>query len=115
MAAFSWLNQDVRHLMKINDLALEEVVTEEVLSRLELEDFTLKGSGSYQLADYRINWQATPVEPAKAGTSPIGGLGLYDIALYDIELELIYKGRLISTPKTRITQFKKVRLSPAET
>ncbi len=114
MAAFSWFNQGILHLIRINDLALEEVVTEEVLSRLELEDFAYKGSGSYQLEDYIINWQATPMEPTKAGISPMGGRSLYDIALYNIELELVYRGRLISTPTTRITQSKKVRLSPAE-
>ena len=114
MAAFSWFNQGILHLIWINDLALEEVVTEEVLSRLELEDFTHKGSGSYQLEDYIISWQATPMEPTKEGVSAMGGRSLYDISLYNIELELSYKGRLISTPTTRITQSKKVRLSPAE-
>ncbi len=114
MAAFSWFNQGILHLIRINDLALEEVVTEEVLSRLELEDFAYKGSGSYQLEDYIINWQATPMEPTKEGVSAMGGRSLYDISLYNIELELSYKGRLISTPTTRITQSKKVRLSPAE-
>ena len=114
MAAFSWFNQGILHLIRINDLALEEVVTEEVLSRLELEDFTHKGSGSYQLEDYIINWQATPMEPTKEGVSAMGGRSLYDISLYNIELELSYKGRLISTPTTRITQSKKVRLSAAE-
>ncbi len=114
MAAFGWFSQDIRHLIRINDLALEEVVTEEVLSRLELEDFTYRRSGRYQLADYTIDWQATAIEPPKAGMTPMGGQSLYDIALYNIELELVYKGRLISTPTTRITQSKKVRLSPAE-
>ncbi len=114
MAVFGWFNQNIRHLIKINDLALEEVVTEEVMARLELEDFAGAASGSYQLGDHTVGWRATPVEPRRAGLSPRGSQSLYEIALYEVELEITYRGRLISAPKTRMTRFKKVRLSPAE-
>ena len=114
MAVFGWFNQNIRHLIKINDLALEEGVTEEALARLELEDFTSATSGSYQFGDYAVRWRAIPIEPPRAGVSSTGGQGLYEITLYGIELEIVYRGRLISTPKTRMTRFKKVRLSAGE-
>ena len=109
MAAFSWFNQDVRHLIKINDLALQETVIMEALARIEHEDLFSTDHGSYQWDGYAISWQAKPMEAVKQGATSRGGRSHYDVALYDIALELRYHGRLVATPQTRITQFKRVR------
>ena len=109
LAAYAWFSQDIRYLIKVNDLSLEETVVSETIERLELEDFGKNREGSFPWRDYRVKWAAVPLEAPKSGRSSEGGGGLYDVTLYQVQLELLYKGRPFASPHLRMVKFRQVR------
>jgi general secretion pathway protein I len=109
MAAYAWFSQDIHHLIKVNDLALEEAVISEAMDRLELEDFDKNKKGSFQWGDYRVAWETMPLEAPRTGRSPSGGEGLYDLTLYQVQLELYYQDRFFASPHFRMVKYRQVR------
>lgn len=109
MAAYAWFSQDIRYLVKVNDLALEEAAISEAVDRLKLEDFASNAEGTFQWGDYQVDWQAIPLEPPRIGRSFLGGTGLYDLTLYQVRLTLYYRGRLFAAPAFRMVKYRQVR------
>jgi len=106
MAAYGWFSQDTNSLLKVNDLAHEELVLNEVLARLEQESFSSNENGSYLWGEYRASWQARLVEPVKSGRSSLGATGLYQLGLYNVQIGLYYKDRLITEPTVRMVKYR---------
>lgn len=109
LAAYAWFSQDMRHLIKINDLALEETVVSEAVDRLELVDFAKQATGDFQWGDYQVMWEAVPLEPSKQGRTPAGGVSLYDLTLYQVHMRLSYRGRHFASPQLRMVKYRQAR------
>lgn len=114
MAAYAWFGQDIRYMIKVNDLSLEETAISEAVDRLALEDFGQRTEGSFPWGDYQVDWVATPLEAPRAGRSPDGGGSLYGFTLYQVQLSLFYQGRLFASPHLRMVKSRKVRKAAFE-
>ena len=88
MSLYSWLNVSyVSSNRAIEALDVTDVV---VSARAYIEKINpmAQPDGTYQLGEYYIKWSSTPITdiaPAYNGGSP----GLFDIALYQVDVELI--------------------------
>lgn len=112
LAAFAWFQQGIQALIKVDNWALEEPVLLEAVERLRLEDFNERASGNYQWRDYRVDWRADLLEPAKEGVNSLGSTGYFDVFLYRVSLDLFFNDRLIAQPSVILTKSKQVRAPP---
>ena len=104
--AWTWVANDVRSSSRVRDLALEEAAVQQAVAELEQVDLGAQPNGSLRWRDYRIDWQASALEPPRRGREPIGGESNYVIALYDVALVVAHHERVIGTPGLRMLQHR---------
>lgn len=109
LGAYGWLATDVRALQNVRALALEEAAVQQALAQLEQTDLAAQPSGSIAWRDYRIEWNATALEPARAGRSTTGQRGSYELTLHRVSLAVFAGERLIGTPQLRMVQYTAAR------
>jgi general secretion pathway protein I len=109
LGAYAWIATDVRALRHVRELALEEAAVRQAITELEQTDLAAQPAGSIDWRDFRIEWSAAAVEPARPGRTSVGGPGLYELTLQQVRLAVFQDGRLIGTPELRITQFARTR------
>ena len=74
-----------------------------------------QGEGEVELGGVGVAWTSTLVEPERQGQTPLGGLGDYDIGLYEVEFAVTDNDRSLGTWRMRVTGHEKVRgLAPGE-
>ena len=106
--AWTWIATDVRSLLRVRDLALEEAAVRQAVAELEQTDLAKEPRGNLEWRDFRIDWQAAPFEPARRGRTAVGGAGAWEFTLYDVALELRHRGRPIASPGLRMLQYTRV-------
>lgn len=109
LGAYSWVSGNIQSLVKVRALALEEAAIKQALGVMESQDLATQPRGSYALRDFQVDWDAVPVEPVHPGRSTVGGIGLYDFTLYQVDLQVFAREQLIAVPSLRMTQFQRVR------
>ena len=88
---FSWLGQTTAQLTRFE---LQEKAS---LARLQAIDFlsaqnpALVPEGKQSFDDFRMEWKSEPVTEVRETLSPSGGLGLYQISLYQVNVSVFDK------------------------
>lgn len=110
--AWTWIANDVRALGRVRDLALEEAAVQQAMAELEQVDLSAEPEGSIRWRQFRIDWRATPLEPARDGRTSVGGAGVYRFTLYGVALEVLHRERTIATPSLRMVQYTRGEQPP---
>lgn len=101
LGAASWVASDLRALGRIAALAPEEAALTHALDVLEGTDLGEHPAGSIAWRDCRIDWSATPLEPARRG----GAGSRLRFTLQEVALTVSRDGRLIAAPRVRLVQY----------
>jgi general secretion pathway protein I len=109
LGAYSWVSGNIQSLIKVRALALEEAAVKQALGVVESQDLATAPQGSYRFRDFQVDWDALALEPAHPGRSTVGGMGLYDFVLYQVDLQVFAHERLVATPQLRVVQYERVR------
>ncbi len=115
MGAYAWVAGNIVSLTRVRDLALEEAALQQALGALEQTDLGRQPAGSIRWREFRIDWQAEPIEATRPSRTGVGGTGLYELTLYHVLLSVTSHDRLIGTPELRLVQHirsKKTRDTP---
>jgi len=88
LAVYSWINTNLISLSKARQTMFLEQILSDARQQLQRQDFTQLSQSNYQWKNYSIHWQAQLMEPVEKGMSNMGGLGLYDFSLYQIQLDI---------------------------
>jgi len=113
LGAYGWIANDMGALQRVRALALEEAAVREATARLEQLDLSAEPAGSIDWRDFRIAWNAAPVEAPRPGRTSVGGIGLHELTLHAVQLSVYHDGQLIGTPELRMTQYRRKRESRA--
>lgn len=108
--AWTWVANDVRALGRVRDLALEEAAVQQAVAELEQIDIAAQPTGSLRWREFRVDWQAEPMEEPRQGRTFVGGASRYQLALYGVELNVRYRERLIATPHVRVVQHRRTEI-----
>ena len=100
--AWTWIATDLRSIGRMRDLALEEVAVKEAITTLEQIDLAVQPAGSLAWREYQIEWQAAPVEEPRPGRGMSGSPSAFSLTLFSVRLNVLHRGRLISTPTLRM-------------
>ncbi len=109
MGIYSWINTNLISLNRVAVVAESEFVVNSAMERLKLVDLRNETEGSFDVAGYQVQWRAELVEPWKQGKTPQGGLGLYDLGLYNLTLDLFKDERPATTYQYRQVVYHQAR------
>ncbi|WP_331351937.1 PulJ/GspJ family protein [Cellvibrio sp. UBA7671] len=114
MGIYSWINTNLISLNRLAAVAESEFVVDSAVERLKLVDLRNEAEGVFDVSGYDVHWRASLVEPWKPGRTPRGVISLYDLALFEISLELIKDERSVGAYEFRQVSWYKARKSQAE-
>ena len=109
MALLSWLNGSLISLRRVQEVAAVQAAARDALAYLDTINPMLTPQGETELGEWRLRWQAREVEPAREGAGYPGGIGLFDVGLYDTRVWLERDGRAIEEFVLRQVGYRKVR------
>lgn len=109
LGAFTWVGNDLNALGKVRDLALEESAVQQAIAELEQVDLSAQPTGMLDWRGFQIGWRADLLMPVRQGRTATGGQGLYEIALYAVELDIANGARRIGRQEVRMVQHVLVR------
>lgn len=103
--AWTWIAGDVRSLGRVRDLALEEAAVQQALDELEQVDLATRPEGSLRWREFRVDWRAAPLEPARAGRAGTPNASAWEFTLYRVSLDVFHRERLIAAPDVRMLRY----------
>lgn len=109
MGIYSWINTNLISLNRVAVVAESEFVVNSAIERLKLVDLRSETEGSFNVAGYDVQWRAELVEPWRQGRTPQGAIGLYDLGLYNLTLDLFKENRLATSYQYRQTVYHQAR------
>lgn len=104
LGAFTWVGNDLSALGKVRDLALEESAVQQAIAELEQVDLGAQPTGVLDWNGFRIGWRAELLTPVRQGRTGTGAPGLYDLALYGVQLDIANGVRVLGRQELRMVQ-----------
>jgi len=97
MGIYSWINTNLISLNRVAIVAESEFVVNSAIERLKLVDLRNETEGSFDVAGYRVDWNAELMEPWTYGMALRGTKSLYDLGLYVVSIHLSKNNRVVAT------------------
>ena len=110
MALYAWMSVNQTTLIRVQarDAALRD--GRAALAMLELVNPMAEPSGSRELpGGLQVSWESDVVVPRAPGTSPAGGVLVFDVALYDMKVSAQREGPETATFTVRRAGWETVR------
>ncbi|MBI1891031.1 MAG: prepilin-type N-terminal cleavage/methylation domain-containing protein [Burkholderiales bacterium] len=82
---FSWLGQTMGHLTRFQDQEKQSLARLQAIQFLSTQNPALKPSGKQTFGDFSLEWKSELVSEVRDTVSPAGGLGLYQVGLYQLQ------------------------------
>jgi len=109
MGIYSWINTGLISLQKVEAVVRSEQALFAAVEEIKLIDLLEQSSGRQYVFGYSVEWQAEPLAPKQQGSSFNGSIGLYDLALFELQLSVYGGERLLGEYQYRQVAFLKVR------
>ena len=82
---FSWLGQTINHLARFQDQEKQSLARLQAVQFLSTQNPALKPEGKQSFDNFNLEWKSELVRETRDAVSPSGGLGLYQIGLYQLQ------------------------------
>ena len=92
LALYAWLSSNVFALTRVQAQALVLEDSRAALALIETINPMAEPSGRRTLAGLDVEWQSSEVAPSQPARTRIGMPSLFDVALYEIRVELRREG-----------------------
>ncbi len=112
LALYALFNTNLITLGRVADVAKQEPVVVHAMERLATVNPWRRQRGSFSYQGFDIDWQARLAAPVRQGQDAFGQLGDHDIGLYDVDIEVRERGRLLGTWRVRLLGHDNVRGLP---
>ena len=109
MALYGLFNTNLVGLVRAHDVSRQMPAARQVIEHLSSINPREEGAGSIELDGVRVAWSAKLVEPARQSQSAVGGLGYFEVGLYELELTMHEGERPLGTWRMRVVGYEKVR------
>lgn len=112
LTLYALFNTNLLTLGRVADVAKQEPVVLHAMERLATVNPWQRQQGSFSYQGFDIDWQARLAAPVRQGQDAFGRLGDYDIGLYDVDIEVRERGRLLGRWQVRLLGHDNVRGLP---
>lgn len=85
---FSWLGQTTSQLTRFEMQEKASLARLQAINFLSAQNPALVPEGKQSFDDFRMEWKSEPVSEVRETFSPSGGLGLYQISLYQVKVSV---------------------------
>jgi general secretion pathway protein I len=88
LALFSWINTNLISLQRVAEIQRHDRLTRSALEFMETVNPMTQPRGENRLGPYTIRWDARPVLPPRDGIGYPGGVSLFQVGLYDTDVDI---------------------------
>lgn len=83
---FSWLGQTMSQLNRFESQERESMAKLQAIEYLTMLNPAKTPEGKQAFERFRMEWKGAPARESRDTVSPSGGLGLYEVQLYDVQV-----------------------------
>ncbi|MFZ6672747.1 PulJ/GspJ family protein [Undibacterium sp. Xuan67W] len=113
---FSWLGQTMGQLNRFQMQEKESLAKLQAIDFLSTQNPALIPEGKQVFDSFKMEWKSEPVTEVRDAVSPTGGLGLYQMSMYKVQVKAYDKtGRTWFEFPLRLVGYKQVRQPAAAT
>ena len=109
MALYGLLNTNLIALARAHDVSRQAPVVRQVIEHLSSINPREQSAGRIELDGVQVSWTAALVEPVRQSQSVTGGLGLFEVGLYELVFTMRAGKRALGTWRIRTVGYEKVR------
>ena len=109
IALYGLLDTNLFALGRANDVSRQSLVVRNAVEHLSAINPMLQPKGHLGFGTAQVEWKSTLVEPVRPGQAQSGGMGDFDLGLYEVEFTVTEEGRTLGTWQMRVAGYKKVR------
>ena len=111
LALYGLFNSNLIALGRAHDVSRQLPAAYRAIEFLSALDPRDESSGRVEIDGLNLTWSARLLEPARQSRTPTGGMGYFEIGLYEVEFSLDEGGRALGTWRMRVAGHEKVRES----
>ena len=111
MALYGLFNSNLIALGRAHDVSRQLPATYRAIEFLSAINPRDASTGQVEIDGLNLKWSARLLEPVRQSQTATGGMGYYEIGLYEVEFSLREDGRSFGTWRMRIAGYEKVRES----
>jgi general secretion pathway protein I len=108
MALLSWINTNLITLTRVQEAQQRNEAIRSALTFMDTINPLEKPQGEESVGIYQFRWQAQAIELPKDGVSILGDMSLFQVGLYETEVEISLEDRLLSRFTVRQVGFEQV-------
>jgi len=112
MALFSLVNTNFISLNRIQQSQYRNDAIRNALAFIKTINPLKNPQGEKKLGIHTFRWQSEAVKLSKDAISPSGGVGLFQIALYDVKIEVSNQSEILAKFTVRQVGYEQVRELP---
>jgi len=112
MALFSWINTNFISLYRIQQSQYRNEAIRNALAFIKTINPLERPQGEETLGVLTFRWQSEAAKLPKDGISPTGGVGLFQVALYDVKMEVSNQSEILARFTVRQVGYQQVRELP---
>jgi len=112
MALFSWINTNFISLHRIQQAQYRNDAIRNALAFIKTVNPLENPEGEETLGIHTFRWQSEAVKLPKDGISASGGIGLFQVALYDVKMEVSNQNEILARFTVRQVGYRQVRELP---
>ena len=109
LALYALFNTNLIALARAHDVSRQMPAVRQAIEHLSSVNPREEGEGRFELDGLNVAWSATLLQPPRQSQTAAGGLGFYEVGLYEIELTMSDRGRTLGTWRMRSVGYEKVR------
>jgi general secretion pathway protein I len=109
MALYGWINSNLITLQRVKHHADKAVVVRNVLAWFKQLNPMEQPSGTTEIAGWRVEWDSRELRPPTDNVGHPGGIGLFQVALYDVRVRIGYPGENLEELALRQVGYRQVR------
>ena len=113
MALYGLFNTNLIALARAHDVSRQVPAVRHAIEHLSSINPREEGAGRIAFDDVQIAWTSKLLEPARQSQSGSGGLGNFEVGLYEVEFTVRDGGDSLGTWRMRVAGYEKVR-EPAQ-
>ena len=109
MALYALFNTNLIGLARAHDVSRQVPAVRYAIEHLASVNPREEGGGRFEMDGLNVAWSATLLQPPRQSQTSTGGIGFYEVGLYEIEFTMSERGRPLGTWRMRSVGFEKVR------
>lgn len=109
MALYGLLNTNLIALARAHDVSRQAPAVRQVIEHLSSINPREESAGRIEQGGLQVSWSAKLVEPVRQSQGVTGGVGFYEVGLYELEFTMRAGERSLGTWRMRTVGYEKVR------